>query len=144
MALRSAAGGERAATHRPLPLPGLGAPSGAPFFSPPAQFRGALVPTRFKESLTERSLVPSARAGRRDAASSVSPVSSGYERDAASLPRTTHRTPTTKRHSVRGSNWSAALLAGRSQPRGELGRRHRATEVIPLRHVAAERDEPTP
>src|SRR5918995_6666171 len=69
--------------------------------------------------LTERSLVPSGRARRREAASSVSPVSSGYERDAASLPRTTHRTPTTKRHSVRGS----ASRTGSGRDRADRGER---------------------
>jgi hypothetical protein len=56
--------------------------------------------------------VPSGRAGRREAASSISPVSRGYERDAASLPRTPQRTPTTKHHSVRGSKSLQAKFDG--------------------------------
>jgi XTP/dITP diphosphohydrolase len=57
--------------------------------------------------------MPSGRAGRREAASSVSPVSSGYERHAASLPRTAHRTPTTKHHSVRASARLASKNPGK-------------------------------
>jgi hypothetical protein len=38
-------------------------------------------------------LCPRGRTERRDAASSAAPVASGYERDAASLPRTPHHGP---------------------------------------------------
>ena len=53
-------------------------------------------PTEPLGGFDETGAVPSGRAGRRDAASSVAPVSTGYEALPASLPRTTHRTPTTR------------------------------------------------
>jgi glycosyl transferase family 87 len=43
--------------------------------------------------------MPPNRAERREAASSEAPVSSGYDRSTASLPRTAQRTPAAKRHS---------------------------------------------
>src|SRR5437763_9044867 len=46
--------------------------------------------------------MPPSRAGRRDAASSEAPVSSGYARSAASLPRTAQRASAPKRHSETG------------------------------------------
>jgi enoyl-CoA hydratase/carnithine racemase len=56
--------------------------------------------------------VPPGRAGRPEAASSVAPVSSGYERDAASFPRNVHHIRTTKRHSVRGSDLLDVRIEG--------------------------------
>ena len=52
-------------------------------------------------------------------ASSVAPVASGYERDAASLPRTAHRTPAAKRHSEMGSK---APVSRRRPGRSSAGR----------------------
>jgi 16S rRNA processing protein RimM len=63
--------------------------------------------------------VPPGRAGRPEAASSVAPVSSGYDRDTASFPRNAHRTRTTKRHSVRGSERESWISIGRvGKPHG--------------------------
>lgn len=55
------------------------------------------------EPLVERSLEPSERAGRLEAASSIAPVASGHERDAASLPRDAQAARRAKRHSTSGS-----------------------------------------
>src|SRR5262249_50062143 len=70
----------------------------------------ASTPPFLLELVSERSLVPPGRAGARAAASSVAPVASGYERDAASLHRDLHRSRATKRHSETSSSsrWQAA------------------------------------
>src|SRR5713101_501657 len=57
------------------------------------------------------SLVPSGRAVRRDAASSVAPVPSGYERSLRPCLALAHRTPTTKRHPEMSSDKRYLVLA---------------------------------
>src|SRR4029453_2512428 len=74
------------------PLLARAPPRGGPTHPPrPARARVPIGPREAseepKEPLTERSLEPSGRVGRPEAASSVSPVSSENEGAAASLPR---------------------------------------------------------